>query len=65
MKLSQTKILEALSLSKGDLTKGELRWSLRFIEMTLDNVAETLDNDLTAASLGDASNLIQLLRESI
>ena len=65
MKLSQTKVLEALNLCKGDLTKGELRRSLRVIEITLDNVAETLDNDLTAASLGDASNLVQLIRESI
>jgi len=65
MRLSQTKVLEALNLCKGDLTKGELRRSLRVIEITLDNVAETLDNDLTAASLGDASNLVQLIRESI
>jgi hypothetical protein len=65
MRLSQTKVLEALSLCKGDLTKDELYISLRVIERTLDNVADTLDNDLTAASLGDASNLVQLIRESI
>ena len=65
MRLSQTKVLEALSLCKGDLTKDELCISLRVIERTLDNVADTLHNDLTAASLGDASNLVQLIRESI
>jgi len=65
MKISQTKVLEALSLCRGDLTKEELCVSLRVIERTLDTVAETLDNDLKAASLGDASNLVQLIRESV
>jgi hypothetical protein len=65
MKLSQTKILEALSLCSGDLTKGELRRSLRGIENTLDNVACEWDNDSEAYALGDASNLVQLIRESI
>ena len=65
MKISQTKILEALSLCRGDLDKEELCRSLCVIERTLDTVAETLDNDLEAASLGDASNLVQLIRESI
>ena len=65
MKLSQTKVLEALSLCKGDLTKDELCLSLRVIETTLDSVACEWDNDRMAASLGDASNLVQLIRESM
>ena len=65
MRLSQTKVLEALRLCKGDLTKDELRVSLRVVETTLDNVADILENDHMAASLGDASNLVQLIRESL
>ena len=65
MRLSQTKVLEALSLCKGDLTKDELCISLRVIETTLDNMACEWDNDGEAYALGDASNLVQLIRESI
>lgn len=65
MRLSQAKILEALGLCAGDLNKECLCISLRNIEENLDNVADTLYNDSESASLGDASNLVQLIRESM
>ena len=65
MRLSHIKILEAIGCSMGDLNKGQLVISLRNIEKTLDKVAESLDNDSDGYSLGDASNLVQLIRESI
>ena len=65
MRVSQTNILEALGCSKGDLAKDELCVSLRNIEKILDKVASNIDNDFESASLGDASNLVQLMRESL
>lgn len=66
MKLSQTKVLEALGGSKGDLTKDQLAIALKEIEKTLDKFSiHSDDNDFESARLGDASNLVQLIRESL
>jgi len=69
MRLSQTKVLEALGWERGDFDKDAIRETLgivlRGIENTLDNVACEWDNDSEAYALGDASNLVQLIRESI
>jgi hypothetical protein len=35
------------------------------IESILENVAENLDDDFESAALGDASNLIQMIREGL
>lgn len=45
-----------------DLSSEEIAVALQKLEETLDSVAESLDNDFESAALGDASNLIQLMR---
>jgi hypothetical protein len=48
-----------------ELSSEEIAIALRNIETTLDAVAETLENDSASATLGDASNLIQAMREGL
>jgi len=67
MRVSQKQILEALGLMRGDFDaeKEMIGIVLRGIETTLDNVAIELDNDSEACALGDASNLVQMIRENL
>ena len=66
MRISQSQILDALGLSEGDLSKAELAVALKEIEKTIDAVSISPgDNDFQSARLGDASNLVQLMRESL
>jgi hypothetical protein len=48
-----------------ELSSEEIAIALRHIETTLDAVAEALENDSASATLGDASNLIQAMREGL
>jgi hypothetical protein len=48
-----------------DLSSKEIAIALRNIEKILDDVAERLENDFESAALGDASNLVQVIREGL
>jgi len=60
MRISNKQISSALV--DYDLSSEEIAVALQKLEETLDSVAENLDNDFESAALGDASNLIQLMR---
>jgi len=60
MRISNKQISSALV--DYDLSSEEIAVALQKLEETLDSVAESLDNDFESAALGDASNLIQLMR---
>lgn len=64
MRISKKQIAEALGVD-WDITSKDVAIALRNIEKILDNVAESLDDDFESAALGDASNLIQVVREEL
>ena len=64
MRISKKQIAEALGVD-WDVSSKDVAIALRNIEKILDNVAESLDNDFESAALGDASNLIQVIREGL
>ena len=63
MKISKKQIAYALSIDSDDLSSKDMAIALLNIESILDSVAENLDDDFESAALGDASNLIQMIRE--
>jgi hypothetical protein len=63
VKISKKQIAYALSIDSDDLSSKDMAIALLNIESILDNVAENLDDDFESAALGDASNLIQMIRE--
>ncbi len=65
MRIAKTQIAHALSIDKDDLSSRDIAIALQGIESILDDVAERLENDFESAALGDASNLIQVLREGL
>lgn len=72
MTITKKKILEALGLEVGDLQKDDIHVALLQIEETLEKVAYFIEDsiihdmgDFEAACLGDASNLVQLIREGL
>ena len=65
MRISKKQVADALSIDSDDLSSKDMAVALRNIEAILDDVAETLDNDFESAALGDASNLIQMIREGL
>jgi hypothetical protein len=65
MRISKKQIAYALSIDSDDLSSEDMTIALRNIEIILDNVAENLDNDFESAALGDASNLIQVIRDGL
>ena len=65
MRISKKQVADALGIDSDDLSSKDMVVALRNIEAILDDVAETLDNDFEAAALGDASNLIQMIREGL
>jgi hypothetical protein len=65
MKISKKQIVYALSIDSDDLSSKDMAIALLNIESILDNVAENLDDDFESAALGDASNLIQMIREGL
>lgn len=72
MTITNKKILEALGLEVGDMQKDDICVALLQIEETLETVAYFLGDgiihdmgDFEAARLGDASNLVQLIREGL
>jgi hypothetical protein len=65
MRITKKQIAHALSIDSDDLSSKDMAIALQNIETILDKVAENLDNDFESAALGDASNLIQMIREAL
>ena len=65
MKISKKQIAYALSIDSDDLSSKDMAIALLNIESILDSVAENLDDDFESAALGDASNLVQVIRERL
>ncbi len=65
MRISKKQISDALSIDSDDLSSKDMAIALMNIESILDSVAENLDDDFESAALGDASNLIQMIREGL
>ena len=65
MRISKKQISNALSIDNDDLSSKDMAIALMNIESILDSVAENLDDDFESAALGDASNLIQMIREGL
>jgi hypothetical protein len=65
MRIAKTQIAHALSVDSDDLSSRGIAIALHGIESILDDVAERLENDFESAALGDASNLIQVIREGL
>ena len=65
MKITKKQITDALGINSDVLSKKELANALREIELILDSIAEDIEDDFKSASLGDASNLIQMIRNGL
>ena len=65
MKITKQQITTALGIDSDDLSKKELAIALREIELILDSIADDIEDDFKSASLGDASNLIQMIRNGL
>ena len=65
MKITKKQIADALGIDTDDLSSKDMAIALLNIESILDSVAENLDDDFESAALGDASNLIQMIREGL
>jgi len=63
MRISKKQISNALSIDNDDLSSKDMAIALMNIESILDKVADNLDDDFESAALGDASNLVQVIRE--
>lgn len=65
MRISKKQIAYALSIDSDDLSSRDIGIALLNIETILETVADNLDDDFESAALGDASNLIQMIREGL
>lgn len=65
MKITKQQITDALGIDSDDLSKKELTIALREIELILDSIAEDIEDDFKNNALGDASNLVQIIREAL
>lgn len=65
MKITKQQITDALGIDSDDLSKKELTIALREIELILDSIAEDIEDDFKNNALGDASNLIQMIRNGL
>ena len=65
MRITKKQITDALGIDSDDLSKKELAIALREIELILDDIAKDIEDDFKSASLGDASNLIQMIRNGL
>ena len=65
MRISKKQITDALSIDNDELSKEGLTITLREIELILDSIAEDIEDDFQSAALGDASNLIQMIRNGL
>jgi hypothetical protein len=68
MKISKEKIMSAIDMNPDEgWTIEEMREALQHIEDTLSEIIdmEVVDNDYYSYAIGDASNLVQVVRESL
>ena len=65
MKITKKQITDALGIDSDDLSKKKLTIALREIELILDSIAKDIEDDFKSATLGDASNLVQIIRETL
>ena len=64
MRISKKQIAEALGVD-WEISSKDVSIALTNIEIILGKVADNLENDFDSAALGDASNLIQVIREGL
>ena len=64
MTITKKQILEALGIDY-PVSKDELTTALLETEKILDRVAFSIEDDFESAVIGDTSNLVQLIRESL
>lgn len=64
MRIALKHIAQAIDLD-GDESAANVAVAIRNIETILDAVAAGLENDREASALGDASNLLQRIREGL
>jgi hypothetical protein len=62
MRITKKQIADALGIDNNDLSPKDMVIALQNIETILDRVAENLEDDFESAALGDASNIIQIIR---
>ena len=62
MRITKKQISDALGIDNNDLSPKDMVIALQNIETILDRVAENLEDDFESAALGDASNIIQIIR---
>jgi len=68
VKISKEKIMSAIDMNPDEgWTIEEMREALQHIEDTLSEIIdmEILENDYYSYALGDVSNLVQVIRESL
>ena len=65
MRINKKQIAHALGIDSDDLSSKDMAIALLNIEIILGSVADNLDDDFESAALGDASNLIQMIRETL
>ncbi len=65
MRINKKQIAHALGIDSDDLSSKDMAIALMNIESILDKVADNLDDDFESAALGDASNLVQVIREGL
>lgn len=64
MIIAKKQIADALGVD-WNVSSNDISIALKNIETIIDTVAEGVDNDFESAALGDASNIIQLIREKL
>lgn len=64
MRIALKHIAQAIDLD-GDESAANVAVAIRNLETILDAIADGLENDREASALGDASNLLQRIREGL
>jgi hypothetical protein len=66
MKISKEKIMSAIDMNPDEgWTLEDLKVALERIEGNIQKVIDRMEDDYLAYELGDASNLVQVVRESL
>ena len=66
MKISKEKIMSALDMNPDEgWTLEDLKVTLERIQNNIQKIIDRMEDDYFAYELGDASNLIQVIRESL
>ena len=65
MRITKKQITDALGIDVDDLSSKDIAIALRNIETIIDDIAKDIEDDFQSAALGDASNLVQMIREGL